>query len=78
VLLTVGALMVVMLATSVAPAFAAWETNGCRMGDTLFPAADIIGTDAAAKDKNGDGLVCIRFPTNSHQKHAKIYDNRLL
>jgi hypothetical protein len=77
VLLTVVAMMVGMLAMSVAPAFAAWDAQGgqCRTGDTL------IGTNGVPrlieKDRNGDQQLCLthRGPAGVN---LSFYDNRLI
>jgi hypothetical protein len=56
-LMTVVALMMVMLAMSVAPAFAHTVGSlGCRQG---FPALAFEGPEFAVKDKNSDGFVCV-------------------
>ena len=75
VLLSVVALMVVMLATSVAPAFAAWTGAGgqCR-GDGV-----LIEVDPAdmKKDRNEDGFVCRELrPVGGNRQLLVIYDNR--
>jgi len=77
-LLSVVALMVVMLAMSVAPAFAAWEANGCRTGGSLYGVV-VPGTFEASKDRNGDGYVCyISNDTPQGFARTHYYDNRLL
>jgi len=74
--LTVVALMVVMLAMSVAPAFAAWTGEGgaCKGDDFLVT----IGTfpPQVKKDKNGDGLVCDDERRNGQGIYSFYYDNR--
>ena len=74
VLLTVVALMVGMLAMSVAPAFAAWNAVGCRGTDTLFPAQAPALQSIDGKFTEDD-QVCL-----AHRGHegTKIgfYDNR--
>ena len=61
-LMTVVALMMVMLAMSVAPAFAhtvgthTVGSLGCRQG---FPALAFGGPEFAVKDKSSDGFVCV-------------------
>jgi hypothetical protein len=55
VLLTMMALMIVMLAMSVAPAFATWDASGCRSGSLLVSVTD---ETQAAKDKNNNDFVC--------------------
>jgi hypothetical protein len=81
VLLSVVALMVAMLAMSVAPAFAAWDAaNGqCRTGGRLTP----TGTNSILQDldQNNDGQVCaVQTSTGGTGGHAKtqFYDNRVL
>ena len=76
VLLSVVALMVAM---SVAPAFAAWDAeNGqCRTGGRLTP----TGTNSILQDldQNNDGQVCaVQTSTGGTGEHAKtqFYDNR--
>jgi len=71
VLLSVVALMVVMLAMSVAPAFAAWEANGCRTGGSLYGRV-VPGSFEASKDRNGDEFVCYI----SKGSKTLFYDNR--
>ena len=76
VLLSVVALMVVMLAMSVAPAFAAWTgaDGACRGDDFLVT----IGTfpPQVKKDKNGDLLVCDDERRNGQGIYSFYYDNR--
>jgi hypothetical protein len=59
VLLIVVALMMVMLAMSVAPAFAKWETTGpgagCRTGSFK---TGTFNPETEAIDKNRNGLIC--------------------
>ena len=76
---TVAALMVVMVAMSVAPAFAAWDAeNGqCRTGGRLTP----TGTNSIlqALDQNNDGQVCaVQTSTGGTGEHAitQFYDDR--
>ena len=72
VLLTVVALMVAMMAMSVAPAFAVWE-GACRTGATLVdtgPGSQFAFADV--KDRNNDDRVCF-FVSGDH---AHYYDNR--
>jgi hypothetical protein len=56
VLMTVVALMVGMLAMSVAPAFAAWDAEGgqCRTNGHL---TTVQGPYDQSKDRNGDGWI---------------------
>jgi hypothetical protein len=71
VLLSVVALMVVMLATSVAPAFAAWDPmTGCRGEDALVPAFFSPGVDGKRTD---DGSICLHL---GPKKTESYYDNR--
>jgi hypothetical protein len=75
VLLTVVALMVVMLAMSVAPAFAAWNpATGCREGDTLFPAGT-PGLQQIDGKNTEDDQVCLTHRGHEGTKIA-FYDNR--
>jgi hypothetical protein len=74
--LSVVALMVVMMALAVAPAFAAgWDATGCKAGDTLFyiGPGSMQGMVYGPIDKNGDFYVCVN--NDPHGKSA--YDNRL-
>jgi hypothetical protein len=74
VLLTVVALMVVMLAMSVSPAFAAWNTlTGCRGNDQPRP-ADIFDSQGRVEGKRTEnGLVCVHiFKDGSF----RVYDDR--
>ena len=79
VLLSVVALMVVMLAMSAVPAFAAWYQTGvpgvyCRAGDS----PGYVGSypDLMEKDRNADGWICVtvRGGGNGHDFLA-YYDN---
>jgi len=76
VLVSVVALMVVMLAMSVAPAFAAWTGAGgaCRGDDFLFPTGTF--EPLVKKDKNGDGLVCDDERQSNNRIYSFYYDNR--
>ena len=70
-LLSAVALILVMVAMSVGPAFAAsWNSADCRGHDILFRTG---GNDPAGIDENGDERVCVH-ETPGHQ-HA--YDNRV-
>ena len=80
VLLTVMALMVVMLAMSVAPAFAGWETSGpsegCRTGHLLIvvgAAHDPRAADAVNGKRSGDFFICEYLGANGTWTY---YDNR--
>jgi hypothetical protein len=76
-LLSVVALMVVMMATSVSPAFAAWyETSHpgvlCRTGG--YPLYVVGETDPlyVQTNHNGDAWLCYG-PSNN-----RLYDNRII
>jgi hypothetical protein len=70
VLLSVVALMVAMLATSVAPAFAAWDPmTGCKGLDSLVPAFSSPGVDGHRTD---DGYICAHLGS---KKTLSYYDN---
>ena len=75
-LLSVVALMVVMVAMSVAPAFAKWETEGpnagCRVGDVLVE--DRLPPEISPDGKRfDDGFVC---ESESTSGRIHFYDNR--
>ena len=75
VLLSVVALMVMMLAMSVAPAFAAWyqtSTTGvlCRTGGGPLYIGNTPSEYHHKVDRNDDNYVCYS-PSNN-----RIYDNR--
>ena len=80
VLLTAVALMVVISAMSVAPAFAAWQTTGpdagCRTGDDLVlyteALAPFLALEADGK-WNNDFSSCQRIRNNAVYVY---YDNR--
>jgi hypothetical protein len=74
-LLSVVALMVVMLATSVAPALASWDPmTGCREGDELVPVESLPPEAASIDGKRfDDGFVCLHI---SGQSRVHVYDNR--
>jgi hypothetical protein len=76
VLLSVVALMVVMLAMSVAPAFAKWETEGpsagCRTQGVLVP--DRFPPDLSPDGKRSDDNSICESESGSGLIH--IYDNR--
>jgi len=75
-LLAVVALMVVMLAMSVAPALAAWQDNGCRSGDTLLyylNAQDPSAAYLADGKWNNDFDACQHHRANGTYSY---YDNR--
>jgi hypothetical protein len=85
VLLSVVALMVVMRATSVAPAFAAWTgADGQCRGDGVLlevpdPAdpEDPIAAFLMKKDRNEDGFVCRELrPVGGGRLLVVVYDNR--
>jgi len=73
-LLSVVALMVGTMAMSVAPAFAAWDTeNGaCRTGGHLFYISGSTNPYYLKVDRNNDGRLC-------YKDGSKIlYDNRII
>jgi len=75
-LLSVVALMVVILAMSVAPAFAAWDPRtGCREGDMLVE-VERLPPDLASVDgkRTDDEFVCASL--SGHQR-LHVYDNRV-
>ena len=71
-LLTVVALMVGMLAMSVAPAFAAWdaENGACKTGSNLLYIQGETDPYYLKVDRNNDWLLCFS-PSNN-----RLYDNR--
>jgi hypothetical protein len=71
--LTVVALMMVMLAMSVAPAFAGWEANGCRTGSFV---SSVYSDYERAKDRNGDTFIC--YDLKGNNQNYVVYDNRLV
>ena len=75
-LLSVVALMVVMMAMNVAPAFAAWDAEGgqCRTG---AGGITTVGSypPFVKLDRTGDGIVCYKV---SDQGVYRYYDNRLV
>ena len=79
-LLTVVAMMMGMLATSVTPVFAAWQTTGpdagCRTGDDLLYYLDAQDPSAAYL---ADGKWTSDFSSCQHQRTNGTYvyyDNR--
>ncbi len=72
-LVTVVALMMVMLAMTVAPAFARWETNGCRTGSSPTTPENEI---QAAIDKNGNAVICVVVHGHPVDGFLKYYDDR--
>jgi hypothetical protein len=74
VLLSVVALMVVLLAMSVAPALAAWQTEGrdagCKTGD--LRALDFEQTHPVNGTRTQDQAICYDV------KHDRYYDNKIL
>ena len=79
-LLSVVAIMMVMLATSIAPAFAAW-VGPCRAGDfeviisRLSPPEEQV--KASAKDRDGDGFVCAhRIDHGPNEGALRYYESR--
>ena len=73
-LLSVVALMVVMVAMSVAPAFAAWdaENGACRTGSYLSYIGNSTSEYHHKVDRNDDNYVCYSPSQN------RIYDNRII
>jgi hypothetical protein len=70
-LVSVVALIVVMVAMSVGPVFAAgWNSAGCKGDDLLFRYG---GSGPGRIDENGDGYVCVTGNAQGRQ----AYDNRL-
>jgi len=78
VLLSVVALMVLMVAMSVAPAFAAWTGSGgqCREGDQLFgpllPGTPVLDK----KNRNGDQWLCTGERVHGNVSTSYYCDNR--
>ena len=76
-LLSVVALMVVMLAMSVSPAFAAWVPSRhgpgvlCREGGVSFSTVGVTDPVWLKANHNNDGYVCYS-PHND-----RLYDNRI-
>ena len=76
VLITVVALMVVMLAMSVAPAFAASE-GPCRTGGFLYYYIGSGDQSLPRIDRNDDGYVCATLSKpNDPLSDYRYYDNR--
>jgi hypothetical protein len=73
VLLSVVALMVGMLAMNVAPAFAGWESNGCRTQDSLIFAEGLPEAESVNGKRTADPFVC----STRTGSGFKFYDNRL-
>jgi hypothetical protein len=73
VLLTVVALMVVMLATSVTPAFAAKDEFNCRQSDKFTTTVELT-RPGEFPDRNGDGIFCV-YQDNDNPLDLKIADN---
>ena len=74
-LLTVVALLVGMLAMSVAPAFAlTLDARGCRLADNLY--TQDIYSPGSYRDHNGDGWVCSYYNFNNDK--WRDADNHLL
>ena len=74
-LLTVVALMMVMLAMSVAPAFAATLNSwGCRVADNLITINESI-IPGLPPDRNDDGKYCQYINLNSGK--SRFADNHL-
>ena len=76
VLMAVAALMVTMLAMSVAPAFAAWE-GPCRTGSFLYYHLSSGNQTALRIDRNDDGFVCATLSKpNDPLSEYRYYENR--
>src|SRR5215212_3230928 len=58
-LLSVVALMVVMLAMSVTPAFAAKDAFNCRLSDRFTTFSLVTPNPGTPPDRNGDGIFCV-------------------
>jgi hypothetical protein len=78
VLLSVVAMMVVMLAMSVAPAFAAWTGAGgqCKEGGTLLQLEFPAPPSLEKKDRNGDRFICQEVRETNQGIKVSRYDNR--
>ena len=74
ILLSVVALMVGMMAMSVAPAFAAWDVaNGaCRTGSFLYYITGTGDPYLLKANRNHDDYVCYDISS------SRVYDNRLV
>jgi hypothetical protein len=76
-LLTVAALMVVMLAMSVAPGFARWESDGCRTDGFLYYHLGSGNQTLLRVDRNDDGYVCATLSKpNDPLSDYRYYENR--
>jgi hypothetical protein len=73
VLLSVVAMMVVMLAMSVAPAFAAKDASNCRLSDKFTTTAQPI-PPGRSPDRNGDGIICV-YISNEDPADIRFADN---
>ena len=74
VLLSVAALMV-MLATSVAPAFALNDAYNCRLSNKFT--TEVVYSPGSVFDRNGDGYFCIlRYPQSGKavDNHPKLIE----
>jgi hypothetical protein len=81
VLLSVVALMVVMLAMSVVPAFAAWDPmTGCKTDDVAMALSEFpqpTPPSIMKKDRNGDDVVCVSSRQIGGERiRLIVYDNR--
>ena len=76
-LMSVVALMVVMMAMSVAPAFAAAWDGPCRTGDIPYYYVGNGDQTLLRVDRNGDGFVCATLskPTDPLSDY-RYYENR--
>jgi hypothetical protein len=66
-------LMLMMLAMSVAPAFAGWESNGCRTGHALVASSFSPGVDGK---RTPDGEICQIRREGGVFVRFVYYDNR--
>jgi hypothetical protein len=73
-LLSVVALMVVMLAMSVAPAFAAKDEFNCRLSDKFTTTPEFVLRPGEFPDRNADGIFCV-YQDNDTGLIIKVADN---
>ena len=78
VLMSVVALMVVMVAMSVAPAFAAWDAAGgqCRTGGNLYFIQGTGDPYLLKLNRNSDQYLCYAYSNNPSSTDFRFYDNR--
>ena len=81
--LTVAALMVVLLATSVTPAFAAWNpATGCREddrsgGDFIVPESFPAASPGVDGKRTEDDVICMHRTLDKDDVFVfRFYDNR--